>query len=526
MRPMKLRLAALYGAGLVAVMLPIVVAIVLAEHKSLEHQRERASAIAAEILNHAHKVSDQLKVVFTELDAAPAGDPCSEHNLNLMRKLVIQSNLLLDVGYVENEHMVCSSFGRDGYVIGPRSYVSSGGYNIWTEVEHPLLPGSRLVITSDPKTGFAALIHEGTVVDAVPDHDNLTYGLLGVGRKKELFHKGRFNPDWFPRIGDSYETSFFDGSRVVAWKRSERFDYAAYVAIPGSEIDDDWKRVLWFMLPIGIGTAIILAAVVAQLVRLQGAIPAALRHALKHKELFLVYQPIVDLHSGAWIGVEALLRWQKSSGEFVSPDVFIPVAERYHFIERVTERVIELVEADAGELLRTYPNFHVALNLSAQDFCNPAMVERLRTAAAKMQVHPHCLHVEATERVFLHAEQTRKAVEALRAQGHSVSIDDFGTGYSSLSYLTEMELDCLKIDKCFVGTIGQQAVTSHVIGHIIEMAKSLGLQMIAEGIETQEQADYLRAHGVQFGQGWLYARPMGMKQLAQELARQRQPEAG
>ncbi|MDR7306113.1 EAL domain-containing protein [Rhodoferax saidenbachensis] len=526
MRSTKLRLAAWYGAGLVAVMLPIAVAILLAEYKSLEHQRERASSIATEILSHAHKVTDQLQVVFKELSAAPTGDPCSERNLNLMRKLVIQSNLLIDVGYIENEHMVCSSFGRNGYAIGPPSYVSTGGYNMWTQVEHPLLAGSHLLITSDPKTGFFALIHEGTVLDVAPDDGKLSYGVLAVGRKKELFQKGLFDQAWLKTIGKAYETSFFDGSRVVAWKRSDRFDYAAYVAIPGSEIDDDWKRVLWFMLPIAIGTAIVLAFVVTQLVRLQGAIPAALRYALKHKELFLVYQPVVDLRSGTWVGVEALLRWQKSSGEFVSPDIFIPVAERYHLIEQVTEQVIALVEADAAELLRAYPDFHVALNLSAQDFCNPAISERLRAAAAKMRVHPRCLHVEATERVFLHAEQTRKAVETLRMQGHSVSIDDFGTGYSSLSYLTELELDCLKIDKCFVGTIGQQAVTSHVIAHIIEMAKSLGLQMIAEGIETQEQADYLRAHGVQFGQGWLYAKPMGMAQLAQELARQRQPEAG
>ncbi len=520
MRPVKLRLVALYGIGLIAVMVPIVASLVLAKHKSLERQQDRAGMIAAEILSRAHQVTDQLEIAFRELGSTGSPDPCAERNLNLMRKLVIQSNLLIDVGYVADGQMVCSSFGRNSYRIGPKSYTSARGYDLWTQVEHPLHPGSRLVITSDPKTGFAVLVHEGAVLQSAPVDSPLTYGVLGVSRKKELFHKGLFDAAWYPSIGESFDTTFFDGTRVVAWKRSHRYDFAAYVSIPGSEVDDDWKRVLWLMLPIGIGAAVVLLLVVAQLVRLQAALPTALRYALKRGELFLVYQPIVDLASGAWVGVEALLRWRKSNGDMVSPDLFIPAAERNHLIEQVTQRLIALVETDAAELLRRHPDFYVALNLSAQDFCNPAISERLRAAAAKMGVHNRSIHIEATERVFLHVEQTRKVVDALRQQGHFVSIDDFGTGYSSLSYLTELELDCLKIDKCFVGTIGQQAVTSHVIGHIIEMAKSLGLKMIAEGIETEEQADYLRAHGVQFGQGWLFARPMDMDQLTQALARQ------
>jgi len=521
MQPVKLRLAALYGIGLIAVLTPIVVSILLAGHKSLERQQDRANMIAADILGRAHKVADQLDVAFHELGAAKSSDPCSDSNLDLMRKLVIQSNLVIDVGYIANEQMVCSSFGRNSYRIGPKSYTSAKGYDLWTQLVHPLHADSRLVISSDPKTGFAAVIHEGAVLQSAPVDDKLAYGVLGVTRKKELFHKGLFDPAWYPALGNSYETTFFDGARVVAWKRSHRFDFAAYVSIPGSEIDDDWKRVLWLMLPIGIVAAMVLLLVMAQLVRLQGALPTALRYALKRGELFLVYQPIVDLSTGAWVGVEALLRWRKSNGEMVSPELFIPAAERNHLIEQVTQRVIELMENDAAELLRSHPDFYVALNLSAEDFCNPAISERLRAAAAKMGVHTRSIHVEATERVFLHVEQTRKALDALRQQGHSVAIDDFGTGYSSLSYLTELELDCLKIDKCFVSTIGQQAVTSHVIGHIIEMAKSLGLKMIAEGIETPEQAGYLRAHGVQFGQGWLFARPMDMTQLAQTLAEQR-----
>ena len=514
---MKVRLVFLCIVGLVAAMLPITAAIILAKYKSQEHQRERASDLASEILIRAQKVAGQILTSLSELDSAKSPVPCSEKNLNLMRKLVIQQNLLIDVGYVEDGKLVCSSFGSNGYTLGPPSYVGAGGYKIWTQFEHPLLPASHLLITADPHTGYAALVHEGSVLDGVPTDQQLIFGVMGVSRKKEIFFRGAFEPEWFKAIGAATDTSFFDGSRAVAWKRSGKYDFATYVAIPAHAIQSDWNRVLWILLPVCIAAALILAAVVAQVVRIQGGMPNRIRRALKRREFFLVFQPIVNMQTGLWVGAEALLRWRKPDGELVSPDVFIPVAEQSNLIEQITLRVIELMEVDAAELMRSHPDFHIALNLSDRDFCNPEMVTRLRSAAAKMGISTRCIHLEATERVFLQAEQTRKAVETLRAQGHSVAIDDFGTGYSSLSYLAHLKFDSLKIDKFFVGTIGKHAVTSSVTRHIIEMAKSLELAMIAEGIETEEQAQYLREHGVQFGQGWLFSKPINVAQLSETL---------
>lgn len=517
MRRIKTRIAVLYGVGLLAVLLPIIAAVAMAEYRSLDQQKDRANRLAGEIIYRAHKVTEQLAGALRDLNAAPGAERCSDANLDLMRKLVVRSNLLIDVGYIKGEQMLCSAFGRNVYRVGAPSYRGSAGYEVRTGVEHPLLPGSRLVISTDPATGFSAIVHEGAVLDVGPSDARLSYGVLSVRTKRVLFQHGVFDPGWLQRIGNAHETTFFDGTRIVAWSRSDRYDFAAFVAIPRSEIDHDWERAMLVMLPVGVGAGLVLVLVVAQLVRLQRTLSTALRDALKNDELFLVYQPIVDLASGRWIGAEALLRWRNSYGVMVSPDVFIPEAERSRLIERLTERVVELVVRDAAELLREHPDFHIAINLSAHDFSNDALPDRLRGACAQMRVHPRRLHIEATERVFLDVGKARKTVAALRAQGHVVSIDDFGTGYSSLSYLTEFELDCLKIDKCFVSTVGTQAVTRNVIGHIIEMAKSLQLKMIAEGVETQEQATYLREHGVEFAQGWLFAKAMDIRQLVQEL---------
>jgi len=210
-----------------------------------------------------------------------------------------------------------------------------------------------------------------------------------------------------------------------------------------------------------------------------------------------------------------LLRWQRANGLSTPPDVFIPVAEHAGLITQITQRVCELCIHDLRHLLRAHPNFHISLNFSAEDFAKPQTLRSLCALLEHSGLNAQQFQIEATERVLLEQETTHQQVAAMRAMGLRIAIDDFGTGYSSLSYLTSLRVDTLKIDKTFVETIGTDAATSQVVAHIIAMVKSLELAMIAEGVETEEQVRYLRERGVQYAQGWYYARAMSAPALIQ-----------
>jgi sensor c-di-GMP phosphodiesterase-like protein len=156
---------------------------------------------------------------------------------------------------------------------------------------------------------------------------------------------------------------------------------------------------------------------------------------------------------------------------------------------------------------------HIAINLCAEDVSTARGLSVIDNAIKGTGIQRQQIWLEVTERGFIDIEAARTMLTRARELGYSVAIDDFGTGYSRLSYLNGLPLDALKIDKSFIDTIGMDSATSSVTSHIIDMAKSLKLVIVAEGIETQDQANYLIKHGVDYGQGWLFARPMPAKEF-------------
>ena len=164
-------------------------------------------------------------------------------------------------------------------------------------------------------------------------------------------------------------------------------------------------------------------------------------------------------------------------------------------------------------LLLANGHLHIAINVCASDIQTGRLLDVLARALDGSGIAVGQIWLEATERGFIDVAAARNALERARAMGFSVAIDDFGTGYSSLAYLQNLPVDALKIDKSFIDTIGGDTVTSSVTSHIIDMAHTLELQIIAEGVETPLQADYLRERGVEYGQGWLFSKALPAAQF-------------
>jgi len=239
-----------------------------------------------------------------------------------------------------------------------------------------------------------------------------------------------------------------------------------------------------------------------------------LRSAIERHELELYYQPKIDGVSGQVTGVESLIRWHHPTRGFISPGLFIPVAERFGLIGTIGNWVIDEACRQLREWQDQGMRMRVAVNLSVHQLRQEDLVSRIRDAVATHCIDPQLLTFEITESVAMEDTQTTtKAFDQLAAVGVSLSIDDFGTGYSSLSYLRKLPAQQLKIDRSFVQDLGQSPDALAVVDAVIKLAHALGLRVVAEGVETVGQRDMLLALHCDELQGYLFARPMSARLL-------------
>jgi sensor c-di-GMP phosphodiesterase-like protein len=501
------------AVGTVAVVAPIWISIQLAWNEALADRKATVQDYANDIVLRGETAATQLNDAFSLLTAAHY-EPCSTQEIALMQELDVTSNYIQGISRISGNQLTCSSLATNGPIdLGPVNLVTENNveerFNVWMfrAQTHPLLVVS--------KNGFAFIIDSALVEELSAGEAGIAVGIFVPSKQDHNLissRNGNIDQSWLRTIPKGTSTTFIQGGYIVSVARAQSADIAAVAACPTVYVRKKLQPFTYVFIPLGLICAAGLAWAVTVISRSRLSLPAALRGAAKRKEFFVLYQPIADLKTGHWVGAEALVRW-RTGGIDIMPDEFIPLAEESGVITYITESVAEIVAADLPSLLKIDPQFHISLNLSAPDLVSTRTIDLLNFVMTTGRAKPSNLHVEATERHFLQGEESRRMISLIRSMGISISIDDFGTGYSSLSCVQDLHLDALKIDKSFVDTIGTDGVTSQVVPHIIDMAHSLRLAMIAEGVETEAQAEFLRRQGVHYAQGWLFGHPMSINAL-------------
>ncbi|HEY8729660.1 MAG TPA: EAL domain-containing protein [Acidothermaceae bacterium] len=236
---------------------------------------------------------------------------------------------------------------------------------------------------------------------------------------------------------------------------------------------------------------------------------AELRQAVDNGGLELYYQPKVSLATGEVVGVEALVRWQHPNLGLVMPDDFIPLAEQSGLMARVTDSLLDQALEQSARWDADGLRLVVAVNVSVRDLLDHGFADRVSDALARHCIDPSALILEITERRLLaDFERGAKVLAQLVASGVHISLDDFGTGYSSLTLLKQLPVCELKIDQSFVSRIGDSEADATIVGSIVELAHALDLTVVAEGVETTDVLERLKALGCDQAQGWLVGLPM------------------
>ncbi len=502
--------------GALAFLAPILLSLQLAWNQSLANEKAEGLRYSSEVVRRGEETAGQFSRAIELLNHDHLA-PCSPQEIDLMRQLDVGSSYVQMVGRVSGTVLECTSLATTKPIaLGRPTVTTEHGVTEWMNFDLGGLHLDRLDLLDSQ--GVAMLVDTSLLVD-LGREDDVGIALVvpsSGGRQQLVEPKVRFRSNWLEPVGRGQAISVIDGNYVVSRVRSKTLDIQAVSVMPLNHGYGYVKQFAIAFVPIGLLCGLALGWAAMQIAHIRSSLPGLIRAAARNHDLFVEYQPIVDLSTRQILGAEALVRWKRGD-TVIGPASFIKLAEDSGVISLITENVMDIVARDLPKLLKMNPDFRVAVNLSATDLKNEVTKNRLMELLRRSEASPRNLVVEATEHGLISGPDSCRVIEGIRAEGIRVAIDDFGTGYSSLSCLQNLGLDFLKIDKAFVDTIGTDGATSDVILHIIEMARSLHLRTVAEGVETEAQAQFLVRREVDYAQGWLFGKPMSIDALCDQI---------
>jgi sensor c-di-GMP phosphodiesterase-like protein len=445
---------------------------------------------------------------------------CSEQDLRMIRTRIFQSRTLKEAGRIADGKFACSAmYGSQNLpslqqkpdfvqLDGTEVYYSSQGFRLASDSAGFIRIGDAYIVQNP---------YEYIRFGLLAPHFSFTVYDASTGHAKSVYRDSDGDAD-IPEF-TSNGTVFSHGWIYVAACSSTNRSCLIAFESNREALHLESSQFMAFLLAGG-ASGSLLGLCGAFFYSRRRSIEQQLLRALKHDRLRVVYQPVVNILDGSVVGAEALVRWTNEEGGELSPLTFIPVAEKNGFAGQVTSLVLRHALRDFQQFLQSRPDFQLNINIAPADLLDPDFLPMLDASLNQARVAATSIGIEITESCIVEAELAVKCIQRLRQRGHTVYIDDFGTGYSSLSYLHSLDIDALKIDRAFTRAIGTEAVTLSIVPHILALAEDLHLQIVVEGVETKEQAEYFSSSGKPMkGQGWLYGYPVDAKVFQQQATK-------
>lgn len=468
-----------------------------------ETDLNRAASGAQEIVSSTERLLDE---TLSAIDRASPllTEPCTPEVSAGLRRLTIGAEHIRAINVFHQNLLACSSFGGSDPV---REFISAGHGRM------------LLLVTDDSVSPSEPII----ILHRYYGDRSITASVATRWTADAQKQSGNHRPLAL-RAEDMVLTA---GNRLVKEPQA-RYTHAVHSGLYPFSVEYSGDRRIPLALFLRDGALSLLLSVL-----LGATVATVLWHTLLRRstELSLAvlngeivpwYQPIVDAGTGRIVGVEILARWEKTDGTVLSPASFIAEAESSDLIITLTRHLTERAACELPSLLQDQPCWHIGFNVTQAHLQEAGFITECLSFSAAFPPGGISLTLELTEREpFGNSETIRNRLEQLHALGIAIALDDFGTGYSNMEYLSRLPVDIIKLDRVFVSRIGQGTAAEQLLLSLIDLARVLNLKIVAEGVETEAQANWLRERGVYWQQGFYYSPPVPLRELIQQLSHAR-----
>ncbi|MHC6225375.1 EAL domain-containing protein [Pseudomonas sp. X10] len=493
-----------WGVGV----LPLVCGLAIMHWQTGRELQASSHATAQQVVAHVEHILDNISGAAEAL-LPLAGRPCKDATLAL-RAQVTRVSFVRSTNLFEHNTLYCSSlFGDYDEPVDASDYTDG---RLWLMNGNSVTPGHPLLVYRANQGDRGAI----TTVDG----DHLLTALRLIGPENEL--RLQVGKHWMGKDGLVHDGAPPPSASAATFLRSSRYSFSVHGGYGPGKLNERMRSHYPALLSLLLGLGVLAGVACRWQIRRALSPRAELQRALEADELLPYFQPVVRKDDYRWAGVEVLMRWQHPRDGLVRPDLFIPYAEHTGQIVAMTRALMTHTAQDLAPYSALLEDgFHIGINITADHCRDLALLDDCRTFLQHFPPGRVVLTLELTERKLIEATPiTLELFEKLHAMGVMIALDDFGTGQSSLNYLRQFKVDYLKIDQSFVAMIGGDALSQHILDSIIELSAKLELGIVAEGVETEVQRDYLARHEVDFQQGYLFARPMPVDAFLQALAAQ------